>query len=73
MEEPHSQPEDDGLLLISEMQRECIRDYIVVCIRRDKHAPLFYLQIQATSENEAMEIAKKQNPIVKVLRAYKAK
>jgi len=73
MEKEHFQPEDDGLLLISEMERNCVRSYVVVCIRRTKHFPLLYLNIEATSERDAMERVQKQNPNVKVLRAYRSK
>lgn len=67
------QPEDDALLQISELQRIYERDYIVVCIRRDKNFPLLYLKIRALSEKEAISIAQKQNLSVKVLRAYQSK
>lgn len=73
MTEPYFQPEDDGLLLISEMQRSCVKDYIVVCIRRDKNFPLLYLKIDATSEKEAISKIQRENPSVKPLRAYQAK
>lgn len=73
MNEPHFEPEDDGLLLISEMHRSCVKDYIVVCIQRDKNFPLLYLKSQATSEKEASEIIQRDYPLVKVLRAYLAK
>jgi hypothetical protein len=73
MNEPYFEPEDDGLLLISEMQRTCVKDYIVVCIRQDKNFPLLYLKAQATSEREAAEVIQRDNPLVKVLRAYLAK
>lgn len=73
MAEPYFQPEDDGLLLISEMQRSCVNDYIVVCIRRDKNFPLLYLKTQGLSEKDAMDKVKKENPLVKVLRAYREK
>ena len=73
MDTEYCQPEDDGLLLISEMQRECVKDYIVVCIRRDKNFPLLYLKAQALSAKEATEVIQKDNPLVKVLRAYQAK
>jgi hypothetical protein len=74
METPeYFQPEDDGLLLISEMQRVCVKSYIVVCIRRDKNFPLLYLKTEATSENDAIRKVGKENPLVKVLRAYLSK
>jgi len=73
MNEPHFEPEDDGLLLISELHRSCVKDYIVVCIQRDKNFPLLYLKAQATSEKEASDIIQREYPVVKVLRAYLAK
>lgn len=73
MSEPYFQPEDDGLLLISEMQRECVKDYIVVCIKRDRNFPLIYLKSQALNEREATNEIQKKHPLVKVLRAYQAK
>jgi hypothetical protein len=71
--ENYFQPEDDGLLLISEMERNCVRPYMVVCIRRDKGFPLLYLRTTATCESEAVEKISKENPLVKVLRAYVSK
>lgn len=73
MTEPYFEPEDDGLLLISEMHRSCVKDYIVVCIQRNKNFPLLYLKAQATNEKEASELIQRENPPVKVLRAYLAK
>jgi hypothetical protein len=73
MEKYYFQPEDDGLLQISELQQTCEKDYIVVCIRRNKNFPLLYLKIRATSEKEANDIVQKQNLSVKVLRAYQSK
>lgn len=67
------EPEDDGLLAITEMQKDCIKEYIVVCIRRDKNFPLIYAKTMALSPSEAIEITQKNNPLVKVLRAYQAK
>lgn len=73
MEKEYFQPEDDGLSVISEMHRESIKDHIVVCIVRDKKFPLVYLKIAAVNEKEAIEIVKRDNPSIKVLRAYRAK
>jgi hypothetical protein len=73
MSEPYCQPEDDGLLLISEMQKEGVKEYIVVCIIRDRNFPLMYLKAQAVNEAEATKLIQKENPLVKVLRAYQAK
>lgn len=67
------QPEDDGLLLVSELQRTCVKEYMVVCIRRDKNFPLLYIKKEAANEREAIEKVEKENPTVKVLRAYKSK
>jgi hypothetical protein len=73
MEKDYSQPEDDGLLLISELERSCVRPFVVVCTRKTKHFPLLYLEIEATNERDAIERIQKQNPSVKALRAYQAK
>lgn len=67
------QPEDDGSLLIPELERTCVKKFIVVCIQRNKNFPLVYLQANATSESEAIKIIQKENPFVKVLRAYLSK
>ena len=67
------QPPDDLVLVEQELQLS-LKDYIVVCRDNRKSAPIQYLKVKATSDNDAIKEAKKIVPDeVEILKVYPAK
>lgn len=73
MKDDYFQPPDD-LLLIEEEHKAALQDYVVVCRDNSKAAPIQYVKVQATSNEDAVKETKKIVPYnVTILKVYPAK
>lgn len=67
------QPSDDLVQIEQELQ-ESIQEYVVVCKDNNRSAPVYYVNVKATSETDAFKEAKKIVPSsVILLKSYPVK